>query len=181
MGDGAARPRHLDQDFHLEFVELAAQFGSAKFVQSKQPESTLAVPDFAANERGSQPAANDIRKIAGARHEGSVDPPRPDDQVRSSFSGDAKHGPNILRQMLAVAIEGDYVIKVVVARESDTRAQGRGLTAISWQLQAGSARGPGYVRRPVAGSIVDHYYFFNMLPGALHNLRDVGGFVECGN
>jgi hypothetical protein len=83
--------------------------------------------------------------------------------------------------MLAIAIEGDYGSKVVVARESDTRAQRRGLAAISRQLQTSSSGSPGNVRGAVAGSIVDNHNICNVLPGAFHNLGDVRGFVECRN
>src|SRR5580698_1431207 len=51
--DGAARPGHLDENFHLEFVVAAAQFSFIQLVQPEQAESTLAVADFAADERGS--------------------------------------------------------------------------------------------------------------------------------
>ena len=53
MRDGAARAGHLDQHFHLEFIVPATQFGTIKFIQPEQPESTLAVPDFVADERRS--------------------------------------------------------------------------------------------------------------------------------
>src|SRR5580658_11016478 len=179
--NGAARPCHLDQYFHLEFVAPAPQFGLAKFVQSEQPESTLAVPNFVADERRSQPAANDVREIAGARHEGAIETARANDQVRSSFFGDAKHDRDILRQMLAVAIEGDYVSEVVVPCESDARAQGRGLAAMSWQLQASCASSSRNVRRPIARSIVNDHNICNMLTDPFDNLGDVRGLVECRN
>jgi hypothetical protein len=83
--------------------------------------------------------------------------------------------------MLTVAIESDCVSKVVVARERDARAQGRALATISWQLQTSSSGSPGNVRCPIGGSIVDHHNLCHMLPGPLHNLGDVRGFVECRN
>src|SRR5580698_10797715 len=39
MCDGTARPDHLDQDLHLEFVVSAAQFSLIKLIQSEQTES----------------------------------------------------------------------------------------------------------------------------------------------
>jgi hypothetical protein len=83
--------------------------------------------------------------------------------------------------MLAVAIERDYVSEVVVARESDTGPQGRRLAAIFRQWQASSSGSSGNLRRPVAGSVVDHHNLCNMPPDPRHNLRDVRGFVEGRN
>src|SRR3954469_12694676 len=56
MRDRAARAGHLDQNFHLELVAPAPQSGPVKFVQPEQAESTLAVPNFVADERRSQAA-----------------------------------------------------------------------------------------------------------------------------
>src|SRR5579863_3144253 len=181
MRDGTARPSHLDQHFHLEFVAPAAEFSLVQLVQSEQPESTLAVADLAADERGSQPAADDVREISGAGHQGAIETAGADDQVGSSFFGDAKHSRDILGQVLAVAIQGDYISKITVARVRNPSAYGRGLAAVSWQLQAGSSRGPGGLRGSVVGSIVDHHHLCHMPAGPLHNACDVGGLVEGGN
>ncbi len=48
---------------------------------------------------------------------------RANDQVGSSFFGDAKHDRDIFGQMLAVAIQGDYVGKIEVASVRNARAQ----------------------------------------------------------
>jgi hypothetical protein len=81
--------------------------------------------------------------------------------------------------MLAVAIEGDYVSKVVLARKRDTGPQGRRLAAISWQLHASSTRCSGNLRRSIPRSIVNHYNICKILPSPFHNLADMRGFVEC--
>jgi hypothetical protein len=181
MRNRAARPGHLDQDFHLELVVPAPQFRVTEFVQSEQPESTLAVPDFAADERRSQPAADDVRKIAGPRHESAIERAGTDDQIGSSFFGDAKHDGDIFWQMLAVAVERYYISEVVSARESDARPQGQGLAAILRQLQASGSGSSGNPRSSVAGSIIDHDDLCDMLADALHDFRDVRGLVECRN
>src|SRR5215472_13027191 len=109
MCNGTSRAGHLDQDLHLEFVVPAAELCSVKFVQSEQPESTLTVPYFAADERRSQPTTNGVRKIAGAGHKGTIETARANDQIGSGFFGHANEDGDILRQMLAVAVKSDYV------------------------------------------------------------------------
>src|SRR5207248_9880899 len=144
-------------------IAPARQSRCIKFVQAKQSESALAVPDFVADERRSQAATNDVRKVPGARHAGAIERARTNDQVGPSFFCDAKHDRNIFRLMLAVAVEGDYLGKAVFARESDAGAQGRGLAAIFWQSQTSSSGSLRDVRCSVDRSIVDHHHLCNML------------------
>jgi hypothetical protein len=181
MYNSTARPGHLNQDLHLEFVAPASEFCSIKFVQSEQPESTLTVPYFAADEQRSQPTTNGVREIAGAGHKGTIETARTDDQIGSGFFSHADEDRDIPGEMLAIAVQGDYVSKIVVARESNAGAQSGGLAAISWQLQTSGTGSPGNVRRSVAGSIVDYHNLYNIWRGLLHNSCDVRGFVECGN
>jgi hypothetical protein len=83
--------------------------------------------------------------------------------------------------MLAVTIEGDYLGKSVLARESNAGAQRRSLAAIFWQSQTSSSGRQRDLRSPVAGSIIDHHNLCNVLPRPFHNICDVWGFVESRN
>jgi hypothetical protein len=69
----------------------------------------------------------------------------------------------------------------MVACESNAGAQGRRLAEISWQFQTSSSGSPGNVRRPVAGSVVDHHNLGNILPRPFYDISDVRGFIESRN
>jgi hypothetical protein len=83
--------------------------------------------------------------------------------------------------MLAVAIQSEHVSKVPGPRKFDAQSQGGRLTAVPWRSQANGSGGPGNWPRSVAGTIVNHDDFFNMLLSAPHHLGDVGDFVERRN
>jgi hypothetical protein len=141
----------------------------------------LTVLYFAADEGRSQPATNGIREIAGAGHKRAIKTARTNHQIGSGFFRRANEDRDIFWKMLAVAIQGDDVTKIVVARKSNADAQSRGLAAIFVQLQTRGTGSSGNVRRTVAGSIIDYHNLYNMRRGLLHNSGDVRGFVKCGN
>jgi hypothetical protein len=71
--------------------------------------------------------------------------------------------------------------KVFGPRKFDAQSQGRCLAAIPGRSQANRSGGPGDLPGSVAGTIVNHDDFFNMLLSAPHHLGDVRDFVESRN
>jgi hypothetical protein len=83
--------------------------------------------------------------------------------------------------MLTVAIQSEHVGKVLGPRKFDAQSQGGCLAAIPGRSQANGSGGPGDLPRSIAGTIVNHDDFFNMLLSAPHHLGDVRDFVEGRN
>src|ERR1700751_5195402 len=111
-----------------------------QFIQTEQAEPALAIVYLPAYQRRDYAAANRVGVIAGARHRAAIERARPNHQVRSRLFRYTKQAWNILRQMLAVAIQSDHMGIVLGAREFDAQTQRRGLAAIPGRSQTCSSR-----------------------------------------
>ena len=141
VSDSTAGLGHLDEDLHLNFIAPAAQFDFGKFVDSKQPKSTLAVLDFASDKGRCQPAADGVGVIPRAGHQIAREGARADDQIGIGLFRHAQHRRNVLRKMLTIAIQSNDVSEGVGESKVDTHTESRGFASIHRESKAGSSGG----------------------------------------
>ena len=90
----------------------------------------MAILDFAADKGGRYAAADGVGVIPRAWHQITRERAGANYHVRFRLFGNAKHGGNIQRKMLTIAVESDDMSEAVGLGVVDTHTQSRGLAAI---------------------------------------------------